>query len=59
MSSATCILNIIMTVYIYNTCIYRVVPDRGGVYLILQGCVEKKAKDESTQGIVSTTVWHT
>jgi hypothetical protein len=29
-------------------------PDRGGVYLILQGSVQRKTKDEATQEIIST-----
>ncbi|CAI8032876.1 hypothetical protein GBAR_LOCUS18554 [Geodia barretti] len=29
-------------------------PDKGGVYLILQGSVQRKTKDEATQEIIST-----
>lgn len=32
------------------------VPGKGGVYLIVKGCVEKKLKDESTQQITSIKV---
>lgn len=32
------------------------VPDRGGVYLILQGSVEKKMKEATTLKIISSQV---
>ena len=45
-----------MSLLIYYAVCLLIVPDKGGVYLILQGSVEKTAKDESTQQLTSDQV---